>query len=107
MSEKGNTTREIKKPSFGFALITVLLLVFLIIMGTKGIEVIGLHGLNVDLRLMFFIAWLPAIGVSWYLGHSYKDIEKSIVDTIRAGIQPAVILLVVGGMTSAWIVSPL
>lgn len=105
MSEKGNTTREIKKPSFGFALITVLLLVFLIIMGTKGIEVIGLHGLNVDLRLMFFIAWLPAIGVSWYLGHSYKDIEKSIVDTIRAGIQPAVILLVVGGMTSAWIVS--
>ena len=97
--------REIKTPSFGLAISTVLILFLLIILGTKGISVIGIPGLNVDLRLMFFIAWLPAIGVSLYLGHSYKDIEKSAIDTIRSGIQPAIILLVVGGMTSAWIAS--
>lgn len=102
---KQEKSREIRTPSFGLALATVVILVAMIIVGTKGIEVIGIPGLNVDLRLMFFIAWLPAIGVSWYLGHSYKDIEKSAIDTIRSGIQPAVILLVVGGMTSAWIAS--
>lgn len=105
MEKKEKKTREIKTPSFALALTTVALLVAMIIIGTKGIEVIGLKGLNVDLRLMFFIAWLPAIGVSWYLGHEYKNIEKSAIDTIRSGIQPAVILLVVGGMTSAWIAS--
>lgn len=102
---KEQKTREIKTPSFGLALGTLIVLVMMIIVGTKGIEVIGIHGLNVDLRLMFFIAWLPAIGVSWYLGHSYKDIEKAAIDTIRSGIQPAIILLVVGGMISAWIAS--
>ncbi|MCI8512190.1 MAG: Na+/H+ antiporter NhaC [Lachnospiraceae bacterium] len=102
---KNERNRKIKKPSFVFACTTLIALILLIIIGTKGIEVIGLKGLNVDLRLMFFIAWLPAIGVSWYLGHGYKEIENSAVDTIRSGIQPAVILLVVGGMTSAWIVS--
>ena len=98
-------TREVKAPSFGLSIATVVALFMLIIVGTKGIAVIGIPGLNVDLRLMFFIAWLPAIGVSYYLGHSYQDIEKSAIDTIRSGIQPAMILLVVGGMTSAWIAS--
>lgn len=102
---KEKQTRQIKKPSFSFSLCTILVLVLLIVVGTKGIEVIGIHGLNVDLRLMFFIAWLPAIAVSWYLGHSYSDIEKSAIDTIRSGIQPAIILIVVGGMISAWIAS--
>lgn len=105
MSNKEQKAREIKAPSFALACATIVILVGLIIVGTKGIAVIGIPGLNVDLRLMFFIAWLPAIGISWYLGHSYKDIEKSAIDTIRSGIQPAVILLVVGGMTSAWIAS--
>jgi len=102
---EGKKRREIKTPSFAFACITLLALIAMIIVGTKGIAVIGIPGLNVDLRMMFFIAWLPAIGVSWYLGHSYKDIEKSAIDTIRSGIQPALILLVVGGMISAWIAS--
>lgn len=105
MQQKEKKTREIKIPSFALACTTLAILVALIVVGTKGIEVIGIKGLNVDLRLMFFIAWLPAIGVSWYLGHKYSDIEKSAIDTIRSGIQPAVILLVVGGMTSAWIAS--
>lgn len=103
--EKEKKTREIKAPSFALSITTVIVLFMLIIIGTKGITVIGIPGLGVDLRLMFFIAWLPAIGVSYYLGHSYKDIEKSAIDTIRSGIQPALILLVVGGMTSAWIAS--
>lgn len=102
---KENKVREIKSPSTKLSVCTVVVLFLLIIVGTKGISVIGIPGLGVDLRLMFFIAWLPAIGVSYYLGHSYKDIEKSAIDTIRSGIQPAVILLVVGGMTSAWIAS--
>lgn len=102
---KEKKNREIKAPSTPLAVCTVVVLFLLIIIGTKGISAIGIPGLGVDLRLMFFIAWLPAIGVSYYLGHSYKDIEKSAIDTIRAGVQPAIILLVVGGMTSAWIAS--
>ena len=102
MAEK---TREIKAPGFTLSIVTVIVLFMMIIVGTKGIAVIGIPGLGVDLRLMFFVAWLPAIGVSYYLRHSYKDIEKSAIDTIRSGIQPALILLVVGGMTSAWIAS--
>lgn len=102
---KEKKTREVKTPSFALSITTVIVLFMLIIVGTKGITIIGIPGLGVDLRLMFFIAWLPAIGVSFYLGHSYKDIEKSAIDTIRSGIQPALILLVVGGMTSAWIAS--
>ena len=102
---KEKKNRESKAPSTPLAVCTVVVLFLLIIIGTKGISAIGIPGLGVDLRLMFFIAWLPAIGVSYYLGHSYKDIEKSAIDTIRAGVQPAIILLVVGGMTSAWIAS--
>ena len=99
------TNRQIREPKFCEALAVLLIIVALIIWGTKGIAVLGIKGLNVDLRLMFFIAWLPAIAVSWYYGHPYQEVEKSAIDTIRSGIQPAVILLVVGGMTSTWIAS--
>ncbi len=89
--------REIKTPSFTLACVSLIVLVGMIIIGTN------VFGIN--LRMMFFICWLPAAAIGWYLGYTYQDIETASLNTIRAGFQPAIILLVVGAMIAAWIAS--
>lgn len=89
--------REVKTPSFTFACVTLIILIGTIILGTNVFKV--------NLRMMFFLCWLPAVGLGWYLGYSYKDIEKAALNMIRSGFQPAIILLVVGAMIAAWIAS--
>lgn len=89
--------KEIKTPSFTFACIALFALVGTIIAGTNAY--------SINLRMMFFICWLPTIAIGWYLGYTYDDIEKAALNTIRAGFQPAIILLVVGAMIAAWIAS--
>lgn len=89
--------REIRTPSFGFACTSLIALIGMIIIGTNVFEI--------NLRMMFFICWMPAIALGWHLGYSYNDIETAALNTIRSGFQPAIILLVVGAMIAAWISS--
>lgn len=86
-----------KKPDFKFALISLTALIAFIVIGTMLFKI--------NLRMMFFLAWLPTIGVGKLLGYTYKDMETAALDTVRTGLQPAIILLVVGAMIATWIAS--
>lgn len=86
-----------KKPDFKFALITLVALVAFIVIGTMIFKI--------NLRMMFFLSWLPTIGAGKLLGYTYKDMETAALDTVRTGLQPAIILLVVGAMIATWIAS--
>lgn len=98
-SKKGKVKKETtaKKPDFKFALTSLALLVIFIVVGTMAFKI--------NLRMMFFLAWLPTIGIGKMLGYSYKDMENAAFDTVRTGLQPATILLVVGAMIATWLAS--
>lgn len=95
--EKVKKETTAKKPDFKFALTSLALLVIFIVVGTMAFKI--------NLRMMFFLAWLPTIGIGKMLGYSYKDMENAAFDTVRTGLQPATILLVVGAMIATWLAS--
>lgn len=100
MNTKAEETKQEstpKKPDLKFALTSLTALVAFLVIGTM------VFGIN--LRMMFFLAWLPTIGIGKLLGYTYKEMETAAFDTVRAGLQPATILLVVGAMIATWIAS--
>jgi len=91
-------TSEIKKPSLGLALFAVGILLINV--------VIGIQYLGADPHLpLIFSAVIVAMVCMKYLNISWNELESGITDTIRRAMGPILILMIVGPVISAWIMS--
>ena len=89
--------REIKKPGFFLA---VLPLIFMFV-----VLIVGLLIFSVDIKILLLICAAFTICLCMYLGYTWKDIEKEIVEKLAAAFPAILILICVGLMIGAWIVS--
>jgi NhaC family Na+:H+ antiporter len=96
-SDKPQTARVPRKPSFGLALIPLLSMALLLGVGY------GVYRIKAQVLLIaaaFITACLGAI-----LGFSWKDMEAGIVESIRKALPAILIMLSVGVLVAAWIAS--
>ena len=89
--------REIKSPTIGHALISLLGLV--IVMS------IGIIKFGVDPHIPMFIGVIISAIVAMTLGYKWSQIEKFMVDGIGKAMQSLLILAIVGMMIGTWLIS--
>ncbi|MFC4660761.1 Na+/H+ antiporter NhaC [Oceanobacillus aidingensis] len=89
--------KNIKKPSFVYALSMLLTVVAIIS--------VGLLVFDAPIQILMFISILTIIPFMKGLGFPYKQIEKSMTKSMSRALQPGLILLTVGILIGAWIAS--
>lgn len=92
MSEK-----EIKKPGLALA---VLPLIFMFVVLFTGLIIF-----SVDIKILLLLCAAFTTLLCLYLGHSWRDVEREIVDKLGKAFPAIMILITVGLMIGAWIVS--
>lgn len=96
MSENKNK-RAVKTPSL---LIAVLPLIFMFV-----VLFLGLIVFSVDIKILLLCCAAFTILICLYLGHTWKDIESEIVEKLAKAFPAILILITVGLMIGAWIIS--
>lgn len=91
------TSNNIKQPSLSFA---VAILVIVIAVMAIGMVVFG-----ANLQTMMFFCWLIIMPAGVMLGWKFTDIEDMAYEMMKKVMQPSMILLAVGAMIGAWIMS--
>lgn len=86
---------EKRKPSFAVA-ISVLSGCFAIIFAS-------IFALQIDVPIALFVCMFIAIILGLTLGYSYNELEESVIESIKGGLQSLLILIVVGAMVGTWI----
>ncbi|MHB8054984.1 MAG: Na+/H+ antiporter NhaC [Candidatus Aminicenantales bacterium] len=86
-----------KKPSFFFALLPLILMAFLLGVGY------GVYKIKPQV-LLVAAAFLTGI-LGWILRYSWKEMERGIVDGIAKALPAILIMLAVGVMIGAWMAS--
>ena len=89
--------REIKKPTIGHALISLL--------GLIAVMMLGIVKFGADPHIPMFIGVIIATIVSMTLGYKWSDIEGMMIDGISKAMQSMLILAIVGMMIGAWLLS--
>ena len=88
---------QIKKPSFGFALFSLL---FIICFITAGIAFFKLQ-----LHLLMLTGWVICALIGMRLGYTFTDLEKGAYELIQKAMGACLILICVGALIGAWISS--
>lgn len=96
MSEKKNE-KVMKKPGLGLA---VLPLIFMFVVLFTGLIIF-----SVDIKILLLLCAAFTIVLCLYLGYSWKDVENEIVEKLAKAFPAIMILITVGLMIGAWIVS--
>lgn len=91
------TKKEARKPSL---LIAILPLIFMFVALFTGIMIF-----NIDIKILLLLCAAFTICVSLFLGHTWKDIEEEIVAKLAKAFPAIMILITVGLMIGAWMVS--
>ena len=87
-----------KKPiTLGLALLPLIFMVVVL--------VTGLTFLKIDIKILLLLCAAFTICVCLYLGYTWKDIENEIVDKLAKAFPAIMILITVGLMIGAWLVS--
>lgn len=86
-----------KMPSFGFAVFVLTLIV--------AVMSIGMIVFKASLQTMMFLSWLIVIPATMKIGYKFNEVENFAYDMMRKVMQPSMILLAVGAMIGAWIMS--
>lgn len=60
--------------------------------------------LDLPIQLALYIGWFIIMSLGIWLGHSYKELEKSALNGIANGLGAVLILLAVGSLVGTWIV---
>lgn len=89
--------REVKKPGL---LLAVLPLVFMFV-----VLFLGLMIFKIDIKILLLICAAFTICLSLYLGYTWQDVQDEIVDKLAKAFPAIMILICVGLMIGAWIVS--
>src|SRR5690606_29393363 len=59
--------------------------------------------LDLPIQLALFISWFVLILLGLRLGHSYKNLQQSILKGIYDGLEATLVLVVVGALIGMWI----
>ena len=89
--------KEIKKPTLFTA---VLPLIFMFVVLFTGLVIY-----SIDIKILLIICAAFTICVCMYQGHTWKDIEDEIVAKLAKAFPAIMILICVGLMIGAWVVS--
>ena len=94
-----NTTqeKEIRKPSFMYAV--AMLLTVIVIIST------GILVFDVPIQILMFISMFALIPFMMGLGFNYKQVEKSLFRSMSRALQPGLILITVGVLIGTFIAS--
>lgn len=95
--DKTKETKVIKKPGL---LLAILPLIFMF-----AVLFTGLIIFSVDIKILLLICAAFTIFIALYLGHTWKEVENEIVDKLAKAFPAIMILICVGLMIGAWIVS--
>ena len=95
--EENKIEKTIKTPSLGLA---VLPLIFMFVVLFTGLIIF-----KVDIKVLLLLCAAFTIVLCMYLGHTWKDVENEIVDKLAKAFPAIMILITVGLMIGAWIVS--
>lgn len=86
-----------QKPTFGYALATILLVV--------GLVMGGMMKFGASITTMFLLSWLIVIPAAMRLGYTNSELEEYAFDVGRNAFQSNMIILSVGALIGAWIAS--
>ncbi|WP_255350833.1 Na+/H+ antiporter NhaC family protein [Salinicoccus sp. YB14-2] len=89
--------KEIKTPSIWYSIIIMVMIIVLIMSGILVFEA--------TIELMLLIALMVTIPFISYLGFSYKQLQEAMLSMMSKALQPSMIVLVVGAMIGAWLIS--
>jgi len=89
--------KEAKKPSLGIAVLP-LLFMFAVLFA-------GLIIFSIDIKILLLICAAFTVCISIFLGHTWKEVEHEIVEKLAKAFPAIMILICVGLMIGAWIVS--
>ncbi|MFN7258594.1 MAG: sodium:proton antiporter, partial [Cyclobacteriaceae bacterium] len=93
------------KPSRPTLLHAFIPIVTLIILLAINVIVFGSGATDGPNQIALVLAASVAGIVSWRLGHSWEEIEISIVKSISSAMGAMLILLVIGSLSGAWLLS--
>lgn len=88
---------EARKPTL---MIAVLPLIFMVV-----VLFLGLVIYSIDIKILLLICAAFTTVLSLYLGHKWQDIEEEIVEKLAKAFPAIMILITVGLMIGAWMVS--
>ncbi|MFN6089041.1 MAG: Na+/H+ antiporter NhaC [Cyclobacteriaceae bacterium] len=94
--------KEPKRPTLIHAFIPIFILVILLAI---NVIVFGSGATDGPNQIALVLAASVAGIVSWRLGHSWEEIEISIVKSISSAMGAMLILLVIGSLSGAWLLS--
>ena len=83
-----------RKPTIGQAITSLLLVIVVILISIKT-------ALVLETALVFGATAAAILGL--YLGYSWEDIEKGMLDGIKNGLGACIILIVIGMVVGTWI----
>lgn len=89
--------KEIKEPSIWYSIFIMLMVITIIMTGILIFEA--------TIELMLLIALMTTIPFILYLGFSYKQLQEAMLSMMAKALQPSMIVLVVGAMIGAWLIS--
>lgn len=84
-----------KVPSLGVALIPIVTMVIFLFTGIFVFEV--------DAHIPLFLSAIIAAIVALYLGYTWNEIEKGIINGISLSMQALIILIILGTIISTWL----
>ncbi len=89
--------KEIKEPSIWYSIFIMVMIIVIIMSGILIFEA--------TIELMLLIALMVTIPFILYLGYSYKELQEAMLSMMAKALQPSMIVLVVGAMIGAWLIS--
>lgn len=87
--------RQSKQPTLLVALIPILFMVLAL--------VVGIGFLGADPHIPLFLSGVVAVIVALALGHSWKSLEKGMINGITLSLQAVMILVVIGMIIGTWL----
>lgn len=90
-------TKKVRSPKLWEALISFL--------GLIVVMAIAIIVFKVDPHVPMFIGVIIAACVSLYIGHTWEDIEQSMINGITQALQSVLILAIIGILIGVWMVS--
>ena len=92
-----NTVKEKKQPSFGYALMTMIVCFAFVLIPTIFFKA--------NIRVMFLLAWLLAYPLCMHLGNTFQELQSGMLKFIPKCIMAMLLLLTVGSVVGAWCAS--
>ena len=89
--------KQVKKPGIGLALLP---LIFMFVVLFTGLVIF-----SIDIKILLLICAAFTTVLCLYLGYSWKDVESEMVEKLAKAFPAIMILITVGLMIGAWIVS--